>query len=114
MARIFITGSTDGLGLMAAQLLSRQGHTVALHARNDTRARDARAALPDNAGVAVGDLSSIAQTRDVAAQVNDLGIFDAITTTPTSATTGEEVWRPRTASRTSSRSTCRRPTSSRR
>lgn len=75
MARIFITGSTDGLGLMAAQLLSRHGHTVALHARNDNRARDA---LPDNAGVAVGDLAGIAQTRDVAAQVNDLGTFDAV------------------------------------
>ncbi|WP_086764846.1 SDR family NAD(P)-dependent oxidoreductase [Streptomyces bobili] len=78
MARIFITGSTDGLGLMAAQLLLRQGHTVALHARNDTRARHAHAALPDNAGVAVGDLSSIARTRDVATQVNDLGTFDAV------------------------------------
>ncbi|GHD61483.1 short-chain dehydrogenase [Streptomyces mirabilis] len=78
MARIFITGSTDGLGLMAAQLLSQQGHTVALHARNDTRAHDTRAALPDNAGVAVGDLSSITQTREVAAQVNDLGTFDAV------------------------------------
>jgi NAD(P)-dependent dehydrogenase (short-subunit alcohol dehydrogenase family) len=78
MARIFITGSTDGLGLMAAQLLSRQGHTVALHARNNTRARDAHAALPDNTGVAVGDLSSIARTRDVATQVNDLGTFDAV------------------------------------
>ncbi|SEC11891.1 short chain dehydrogenase [Streptomyces sp. 2231.1] len=52
MARIFVTGSTDGLGLMAAQLLLRQGHTVALHARDNTRARDAHAALPDNAGVA--------------------------------------------------------------
>ncbi|MEU1216693.1 SDR family NAD(P)-dependent oxidoreductase [Streptomyces sp. NPDC005790] len=78
MARIFITGSTDGLGLMAAQLLSGQGHTVALHARNDARARDARAALPDNAGVAVGDLSSITQTREIARQVNDMGPFDAV------------------------------------
>ncbi|GGW29657.1 SDR family NAD(P)-dependent oxidoreductase [Streptomyces griseoloalbus] len=78
MARIFITGSTDGLGLMAAQLLSDQGHTVALHARNDARARDAQAALPDNAGVAVGDLSSITQTREIAGQVNDIGPFDAV------------------------------------
>ncbi|MFF7885398.1 SDR family NAD(P)-dependent oxidoreductase [Streptomyces sp. NPDC020794] len=78
MARIFITGSTDGLGLMAAQLLSRQGHTVALHARDNARAHDAHAALPDTAGVAVGDLAGIAQTREVAAQVNDLGTFDAV------------------------------------
>ncbi|MFD6276781.1 SDR family NAD(P)-dependent oxidoreductase [Streptomyces sp. NPDC060209] len=78
MASIFITGSTDGLGLMAAQLLSRQGHAVALHARNDARASDARAALPANIGVAVGDLASIAQTRDVATQVNAMGTFDAV------------------------------------
>jgi NAD(P)-dependent dehydrogenase (short-subunit alcohol dehydrogenase family) len=34
MSRIFITGSSDGLGLMAAQLLLEQGHSVVLHARN--------------------------------------------------------------------------------
>ncbi|MBO0804532.1 MAG: hypothetical protein J2P25_15835 [Nocardiopsaceae bacterium] len=44
MARIFITGSADGLGLMAGQLLAEQGHSVVLHARNERRAADARAA----------------------------------------------------------------------
>jgi NAD(P)-dependent dehydrogenase (short-subunit alcohol dehydrogenase family) len=29
MARVFITGSSDGLGRMAAQLLIEQGHRVA-------------------------------------------------------------------------------------
>lgn len=28
MARVFITGSSDGLGRMAAQLLIEQGHNV--------------------------------------------------------------------------------------
>ncbi len=28
MARVFITGSSDGLGLMAAQLLVEEGHSV--------------------------------------------------------------------------------------
>jgi NAD(P)-dependent dehydrogenase (short-subunit alcohol dehydrogenase family) len=32
MARVFIMGSSDGLGRMAAQLLIDQGHTVVLHA----------------------------------------------------------------------------------
>lgn len=36
MARILITGSSDGLGLMAARLLARQGHAVTLHARDET------------------------------------------------------------------------------
>jgi NAD(P)-dependent dehydrogenase (short-subunit alcohol dehydrogenase family) len=78
MSHILITGSSDGLGLMAAQRLSDQGHSVVLHARNDARANDARAALPSAAAVVVGDLSSIAQIRGVAAQANALGTFDAV------------------------------------
>jgi NAD(P)-dependent dehydrogenase (short-subunit alcohol dehydrogenase family) len=41
MARVFITGSSDGLGLMAAKLLIEQGHEVVLHGRNEGRSRDA-------------------------------------------------------------------------
>jgi NAD(P)-dependent dehydrogenase (short-subunit alcohol dehydrogenase family) len=41
VARVFITGSSDGLGLMAARLLIEQGHKVVLHGRNDVRSRDA-------------------------------------------------------------------------
>ena len=78
MARVFITGSADGLGRMAAELLVEQGHAVVLHARNDERARDARSAVPKAEAVVTGDLASIAQTRDVAAQVNALGTFDAV------------------------------------
>ncbi len=37
MARILITGSADGLGLMAGQHLVREGHEVVLHARSDAR-----------------------------------------------------------------------------
>jgi short-subunit dehydrogenase len=39
MARIFITGSSDGLGSMAAKLLVNQGHEIVLHARNAERGR---------------------------------------------------------------------------
>jgi NAD(P)-dependent dehydrogenase (short-subunit alcohol dehydrogenase family) len=78
MARVFITGSSDGLGLMAGQLLADQGHKVVLHARNDGRATDAKEALPKAEAVVVGDLASIAATKDLAAQVNALGSFDAI------------------------------------
>lgn len=38
MGRIFITGSADGLGLLAAGTLIGQGHRVVLHARNEKRA----------------------------------------------------------------------------
>jgi len=39
MARIFVTGSADGLGQMAARELVEQGHQVVLHARNEKRAK---------------------------------------------------------------------------
>jgi len=78
MARVFITGSADGLGRMAAQLLIEQGHSVVLHARNQKRGQEAMAAVPGVQTVVVGDLSSIAGVRTVAEQVNSLGSFDAI------------------------------------
>src|SRR5579884_1666868 len=78
MARVFVTGSSDGLGKMAAQLLIENGHTVVLHARSELRAKEAMAAVPGAEAVAVGDLSSIRQTRRLADQVNALGTFDAV------------------------------------
>jgi NAD(P)-dependent dehydrogenase (short-subunit alcohol dehydrogenase family) len=78
MARVFITGSSDGLGRMAAQLLIEQGHGVVLHARNQPRSHEALAAVPGAEAVVIGDLTSIAQTRKVAEQVNALGSFDAV------------------------------------
>jgi len=78
MARIFITGSSDGLGMMAAQLLIEQGHGVVLHARNQQRGQQALSAVPGAETVVIGDLSSIAQIHKVAEQVNGLGAFDAV------------------------------------
>ncbi len=78
MARVFVTGSSTGLGLMAAQLLVEQGHRVVLHGRNRARADDALRELPQAEGAVVGDLASIAQTRDLADEVNRLGPFDAV------------------------------------
>jgi NAD(P)-dependent dehydrogenase (short-subunit alcohol dehydrogenase family) len=78
MARVFITGSSDGLGFMVGQVLADQGHKVVLHARNDARAADAKTAAPKAEAVVVGDLASLAATKDLAAQVNALGSFDAI------------------------------------
>jgi NAD(P)-dependent dehydrogenase (short-subunit alcohol dehydrogenase family) len=78
MARVFISGSSTGLGLMAGRLLVEQGHRVVLHARNGKRANDARRALPRTEEVVTGDLETIAGAKDVAAQVNGLGRFDAV------------------------------------
>ena len=78
MSHIFITGSSDGLGLMAAQLLVEQGHSVVLHARNVQRAEATRRRLPGAEAIVTGDLASLQQMRSVAENVNALGTFDAI------------------------------------
>ncbi len=36
--KVFITGSSEGLGLMAGRLLAEEGHLVVLHARSEARA----------------------------------------------------------------------------
>jgi NAD(P)-dependent dehydrogenase (short-subunit alcohol dehydrogenase family) len=78
MARVFITGSADGLGQMAAELLVAAGHQVVLHARNQQRADAARSRTPGAEAAVTGDLSSIEETRAIADQVNRLGQFDAV------------------------------------
>ena len=78
MARVFITGSSDGLGLVAARLLLAEGHTVVAHARNEQRAEHTRRELPQAEAVLVGNLASLAQTRTLAGNANELGAFDAV------------------------------------
>ena len=78
MPRIFITGSTDGLGRAAAGVLISEGHDVVLHARTRERAAALSDLAADAAGVVIGDLSSAAETRDLAGQVNEIGRMDAV------------------------------------
>jgi len=78
MARIFITGSADGLGQMVAKLLISQGHRVVLHARNAERGRQALSEVPGAEKVLTGDLSIIEETINLAAEVNASGSFDAV------------------------------------
>jgi len=78
MSRVLVTGSSDGLGLMAAKRLMASGHEVVLHARNQGRAGDAQTAAPKAYGVVVGDLASIVETRGLADQANRLGPFDSV------------------------------------
>lgn len=78
MARIFITGSADGLGLLAAKALIAQEHQVVLHARNEKRGREALDKAPGADSVLIADLSSIEETKQLASKVNALGKFDAV------------------------------------
>lgn len=76
--RIFITGSADGLGQLAAKALVAQGHRVVLHARNDKRGREALDKVPGAEGVVTADLGSIDETKQLSSKVNALGQFDAV------------------------------------
>jgi short-subunit dehydrogenase len=78
MARVFVTGSTDGLGMLAAKKLVAGGHRVTLQARSEARAADARRELPQAEGVTVGDLSTLAGMRRVAEATAGGGAFDAV------------------------------------
>jgi NAD(P)-dependent dehydrogenase (short-subunit alcohol dehydrogenase family) len=78
MARIFITGSADGLGHLTAKALINQGHTVVLHARNAERSRDAIKKNPKAENVLTGDLSDMEETIQLAHQANESGAFDTV------------------------------------
>jgi NAD(P)-dependent dehydrogenase (short-subunit alcohol dehydrogenase family) len=78
VSRVFVTGSADGLGLMAARLMVEAGHSVVVHGRNRQRADRALEASGGAEAAVVGDLESIQETRALAEQVNRLGAFDSV------------------------------------
>lgn len=78
MARIFITGSADGLGHLTAKSLIDLGHQVVLHARNAERGKQALEKAPGAEDVLIADLSSIAETRALAENANASGAFDVV------------------------------------
>lgn len=78
LMRVFVTGSTDGLGRNAAETLIGEGHQVVLHARSKERAAALADLAPRAAAIAIGDLASAAQTRSLAEQVNRIGRMDAV------------------------------------
>jgi NAD(P)-dependent dehydrogenase (short-subunit alcohol dehydrogenase family) len=78
MGKIFITGSADGLGFLAAKALVNEGHQVVMHARNSQRAAETKRKLPEAAEILAADLQSIEETKQLAAAANKLGPFDAV------------------------------------
>ena len=77
-ARVFITGSADGLGHAAAKTLLDQGHEVVVHVRSQARLSAVKELVGQGAIATIGDLSDLAQIRDVASQVNAIGPMDAV------------------------------------
>jgi NAD(P)-dependent dehydrogenase (short-subunit alcohol dehydrogenase family) len=78
MAKILVTGSSDGIGRHTAATLLEAGHDVVLHARNARRADEALAAVPGATAVVQGELSSLAQTRDLAQEATAHGPYDVV------------------------------------
>jgi NAD(P)-dependent dehydrogenase (short-subunit alcohol dehydrogenase family) len=78
MALIFITGSADGLGKLAAEKLVSEGHEIVLHARNTERAKMLENQFPTAKAIFVGDLSNLEETKKLAQDANKLGRFDVV------------------------------------
>ena len=77
-ARVFITGSADGLGRAAAKTLLADGHEVVVHVRSQARLPAVKELVDQGAAATIGDLSDFAQIRDLARQVNAIGRMDAV------------------------------------
>ncbi len=78
MARIFITGSTRGIGAETARQLIDLGHEVVVHARTTAREQKATAQFPDAHGIVVGELDSLISTSALAAKASAFGPYDVI------------------------------------
>lgn len=78
MARVLITGSTDGLGRAAAAALLSDGHEVVVHARSPQRLAAVADLVDRGAGSVVGDLADLDEVRDLAEQANATGPFDVV------------------------------------
>lgn len=83
MRTTLVTGATDGIGLATALELGRRQHRVLVHGRSQAKAEAAigvlRQELPEAWIEPVwGDLSSLAQVRDVASQALALGGLNGV------------------------------------
>jgi NAD(P)-dependent dehydrogenase (short-subunit alcohol dehydrogenase family) len=73
---ILVTGATDGLGRHVARELAERGARVLIHGRDRAKAEEVRRAMAEGSGsdsheLLVADLSSLAQVRELAAQVRE-------------------------------------------
>lgn len=78
MKKIFITGSTQGLGNIAGRMLLEQGYEVILHARTEKSAAESKRDLKRDVPFVIGDVSSLVGIKSVAEQMKKIGKVDSI------------------------------------
>ncbi|WP_298835823.1 SDR family NAD(P)-dependent oxidoreductase [uncultured Roseobacter sp.] len=66
---ILITGSTDGIGLLTAQYLAKEGHRILLHGRSAARLETALTKVNGDVETYAADLSRMADVRTFADEV---------------------------------------------
>lgn len=76
--RVLITGSSSGIGLVAAKMLIAQGHRVVVHGRTLAGIERVKDELAGAEAFLAADFSSANQVSLMADKVNDIGHFDAI------------------------------------
>ncbi|MEM8970488.1 MAG: SDR family NAD(P)-dependent oxidoreductase [Pseudomonadota bacterium] len=68
---IFITGATDGIGLLTAETLAAQGHTVLLHGRSAPKLEAAAAKVGGSPECYVADLLVMSDVEAMAQEILD-------------------------------------------
>lgn len=78
VARILITGSTDGIGRNTAKALLAQGHAIVVHARDPARLAAVQHLLDLGAKAVVGDLSHLDEVHGLVEQTRASGTLDVV------------------------------------
>jgi NAD(P)-dependent dehydrogenase (short-subunit alcohol dehydrogenase family) len=68
---ILITGSTDGIGLLTAQTLAAEGHTILLHGRNPAKLEAAAKTVGGTTEQYIADLSKMAEVYALATAIRE-------------------------------------------